>query len=99
MAGWFSRKVLGVRRLLIGCRLGAWTLSLIGWLLEAWAGLDLLTCRSIVTEVRVSLIGWFSGEKNQLFLINGGYCSRHGTMAKEQCFPFLNVQINTFNSQ
>lgn len=51
--------------------------------------------------MRVELIGWFLKTKivSYLLLTNSGYCSWLGTLAKEQCFPFLNVKRGTFNSQ
>lgn len=38
----------------------------------------------------------FRNKNRKLFLINGGHCSRLGTLAKVQYFPFRNMKISTF---
>lgn len=65
--------VLGVTHLPIGCCLGAWGLSLIGRLSEAWAAMDLLTFRSmVVTDRDESRADWliFENKNRKLSLIN-----------------------------
>lgn len=51
--------------------------------------------------MRVVLIGWFLKTKivSYLLLTNSGHCSWLGNLAKEQCFPFLNMKRSAFNSQ